>query len=105
MSLVAELSARARGDEICSVLSLRGYRPLWFKTEALGDRIILCLEVMPRWRKGIVLSADDTPNTAEHAFRDWKAAMMDDLDAGQPSQTVREAIAHFGETDVRKALG
>jgi hypothetical protein len=104
MSLVAEHGARERGNTICNVLSLRGLRPLWFKTEAMGDRIVVCFEIMPRWRKALILAATDDPNSAETALSAWKGELLAELNAGEPREITQIAIAHFGELAVRAAL-
>lgn len=102
---LAELGAKARGNEICRVLTLRGYEVAWYKTEADGHRIVLCVWLIPRfWRRGFVLDANDNPNTAEAAIKAFKAEKLGELDRGEPCELLRVLIAERGETAVRKAL-
>lgn len=104
MSIVAEWRARDRGNEICRTLLLRGYEPLWFKTEAAGDTLVVCFQIMTAWRKALVLKASDDPNSAEQALDEWKARMLRRLDEGDPVPQVRNAIGLYGEAAVRTAL-
>lgn len=104
MSLVAEWRARDRGNEICRTLLLRGHEPLWFKTEAAGETLVVCFQIMPDWRKAVVLSAQDDPNAAEQALDEWKARMLARLNEGDPVAQTRNAISMYGEAAVRAAL-
>lgn len=104
MSIVAEWRAKDRGNEICRTLLLRGHEPLWFKTEAGGDTLVVCFQIMSAWRKAVVLSARDDPNTAEAALETWKAGLRRQWAEGEPVQQVRQAVAMYGEVAVRAAL-
>jgi hypothetical protein len=98
-----------QGDQIARELIARGHAVAWVGfngDQDIGIEVQMLPGKSPGWQKAFARArVEANADTFAAEIAKWKAKVLSDIRADQPSQTVRDAIAIHGREAVLEMLG
>lgn len=98
-----------QGDQIARELIARGHAVAWVGfngDQDIGIEVQMLPGRSPGWQKAFARArVEANADTFEAEIAKWKAKVLADIRAGEPSQTVQDAIAVHGREAVLNMLG
>jgi len=105
VQLIAEMATQHAGEVLCGELIRRGFDPVRLQVIPGGGEAVIVLSIIEPWSKAVKLPRDQlTPEAVELALETWKQKVRADLQAGTPSEVIKQAIRQFGSEAVARAL-
>lgn len=103
--LIAEMAAERAGEVLCGELLRRGLNPTAMTPVKGGGDVLIALTILGDWSKGFVVDSKQlSPDQIESMLENWKAKVRKDIEVGQTTPPVRQALARYGRTAVDAAL-
>lgn len=103
--LIAEMATQHAGEVLCGELIRRGFDPVRLQVIPGGGEAVIVLSIIESWAKAVKLPRDQlTPEAVEFALETWKRKVRADLQAGKPSEVIKQAIERYGSEAVERAL-
>lgn len=109
MLLLPSKLVELQGDQIARDLIARGHAVAWVGfngDQDIGIEVQMLPGKSPGWQKAFARArVEANADTFEEEIAKWKAKVLADLRADQPSRTVQAAIAVHGLPAVLEMLG
>lgn len=103
--LIAEMAAERAGEALCGELLRRGLEPTAMQVVKGGGDVLIALTILKDWSKGFVVDAKKlSPDMIESMLETWKADVRRQIETGEPTKPVRQALSRYGRTAVDAAL-